>query len=545
MPLLDKYSAPLTAKAAEHLLRRTMFGASRTDITALTGKTIDQALDTLLKDQPAPPPPTIPGQSTTWIGNTSRSQAEGEYNNHTKAWWISRMANESLSITEKMTVFWHNHFVSTFGAVNDTRYLYKQHQTLRRNVLGNFKTFVREITIDPAMLVYLNGNRNVAGAPQENYARELQELFTIGKGPEISQGNYTTYTEDDVKAAARVLTGWIDVNDTVTSRFRPALHDNKNKQFSAAYQNTIITGRTGTTEADGLAEIDDMLTMIFKQNATSEYIVSKFYRFFVNSNITPAITNEFIKPLAKIFRDSGYEIKPVLRALFGSIHFFDEKIVGCMIKTPLDLIVGAFRSTKSPMYTIPVPTTLQTLLNEYNTFWYGSSNTGGVLQTLAVLQQDIFGLPNVAGWQAYYQEPLFYQTWINTATMPLRGKFTDYFVKGWRLSRDTVFMPFDSVKFLESLPTPRFATADIVVENFTEHFYAIDLTDDQKDYLVHTILMSNPKSSSVWTDNRYIWSEEWNAYLLTPLDPIKKNTVKARLDALLIYMMKIAEYQIM
>ena len=118
------------------------------------------------------------------------------------------MLNEQASLREKMVLFWHNHFVTALGTIGDPRYGFRYNALLRKYALGNFKELALAITIDGAMLKYLNGNRNSKAAPDENYARELQELFTIGKGPEIGPGDYTNYTEDDVKAAAKVLTGW-------------------------------------------------------------------------------------------------------------------------------------------------------------------------------------------------------------------------------------------------------------------------------------------------------------------------------------------------
>lgn len=523
MPLLDKYPAPLTAKAAEHLLRRTMFGATRADIAALTGKTIDQAMDILLKDQPTPSAPIDPTTGQTWLNDTSRSNNDGAYNAYMKAWWMGLMATQPISIAEKMTLFWHNHFASSWSVVNDTRYMYKQHQTLRKNALGNFRTFVREITIDPAMLRYLNGNRNVVGSPQENYGRELQELFTIGKGPEISQGNYTTYTEDDVKAAARVLTGWTDNVGPVTSSFTANRHDTTNKQFSAAYQNTVITGRTGANA--GLDELNDMIAMILRQNATSEYIVGKFYRYFVNSTITATITNEVIKPLAKIFRDGDYEIKPVIRALLSSIHFFDNSIIGCQIKTPLDLVVGTIRQLQ-----IRLPQASQPI------FYYGFFRQVQNLTTQ--LQQDLFELPNVAGWQAYYQEPLFYQIWINTATMPNRANLSNTVINGWTIGDQATNQQqrfaLDSVTFLQQFPNPEDPIK--VIDNLTQNFFAIDLTDDQKDELLKKVLLPNLPE--------YEWTKEWSDFMATPSDTNKRNLIKTKLDNLVRYMMRIAEYQI-
>ncbi|MCU0426642.1 MAG: DUF1800 domain-containing protein [Candidatus Kapabacteria bacterium] len=532
MALLDKYPATLTAKAAEHLLRRTMFGATRAHIATLTGRTIDQALDTLLQNQAAPAPPVDPATGQTWVNDTGRNQNDGQYNNWMKAWWLGLMATSPISLTEKMTLFWHNHFVSSWSVVNDSRYMYKQNVLLRQNALGNFKTLVREISIDPAMLRYLNGNRNTAAAPQENFARELQELFTIGKGPEISAGNYTTYTEQDVRAAARVLTGWTDNQTTVTSSFAVARHDTGDKQFSAAYQNTVIRGRNTATA--GLEELNDLLDMIFRQNATSEYICRKLYRFFVNFEVTATIENEVVKPLAKTLRDNNFEIKPVLRQLLGSVHFFDNSVIGAMIKTPLDLVIGTIRQMQ---IAIPNPTTQRAFY--YNFFEQQRSLS-------AALQMDVLEIPNVAGWSVYYQEPLYYKIWINSATMPTRGDFANTLVGreeqtnggGWTLTNRatgaTMRLTFDSITYLQQFPNPEDPIR--VIDNLTENFYAIDLTSEQKKDLLEKVFLPNLPE--------YEWTMEWNEFMRTPNDTQKRNVIKTRLDKLIRYMMKVAEYQI-
>ncbi len=527
MALLDKISAPLTAKAAEHLLRRTMFGATRADIAALTGKTIDQALDMLLATQPAPPVPVSPTSGQTWLNNTSRDQNDGLNIRYMKAWWLGLMATQPISITEKMTLFWHNHFASAWSVVNDSRYMYKQHALLRSSALGNFKTMAREISFDPAMLVYLNGRNNTAAAPQENYARELQELFTIGKGAEVSAGNYTTYTEQDVRAAARVLTGWTVIDSTVTSGFVANRHDTTDKQFSAAYQNTVIRGRSGANA--GLDELNDLLDMIFRQNATSEYICRKLYRFFVNFEVTPTVEREVIVPLGKTLRDNNFEIKPVLRQLLGSQHFFDANLIGCMIKTPLDLVIGLVRQMQ-----INFPP-LATQREYYYLYFDQLANLS------TTLQMNVFELPNVAGWSVYYQEPLFYQIWINSATMPARADLSNTLINGWGLrnaAMATTRVTFDSVAFLEQFPNPEDVLK--VMDNLTEHFFAIDLTSSQKDELISGQLLPGLPGTEAME-----WSTEWSSYKLTPTDTAKKNTIQQRLNRLIQYMIKLAEYQMM
>ena len=190
------------------------------------------------------------------------------------------------------------------------------------------------------MQKYLKGEKKTATAPNENYGRELQELFTIGKD---ATGN-PPYTEDDVKAAARVLTGWR--NDLVAgttsangfnSYFDPAKHDTADKQFSAFYNYTQINGLSGT---GAVSELDDLLNMIFAKDEVSLFICRKLYRYFVYYEIDAATEQNVIVPLAAVFRSNNYEIVPVLDVLFRSEHFFDVLNQGCLIKNPIDFSVG-------------------------------------------------------------------------------------------------------------------------------------------------------------------------------------------------------------
>ncbi len=253
---LTPYSGVWTKEEVVHLLKRTMFGANPDDVVYFSGKTMSQAVDELLNPvAPIPQPPvkdyttsgagtpdTAIAAGTTWVNDYS-TDGTIQYNRRMslKKWGIGQMINQDRSIREQMTLFWHNHFATESVTIDDAQQLYKHHSLLRSNALGNFKTLVRAITIDPGMLHYLNGYLNTNTAPDENYGRELQELFTIGKE------NTPNYTEDDVKAAARVLTGWRIDFTTNTSHFDPTKHDISNKQFSSFYNNTVITGRSGTS----------------------------------------------------------------------------------------------------------------------------------------------------------------------------------------------------------------------------------------------------------------------------------------------------------
>src|SRR6185295_12698887 len=227
---LTPYTGSWGPKEVTHLLKRTMFGATVADVNYFKTKTLAQAVDELLTPLAAPDPPVNNYNDTTadpdvpagqtWV-NAAHSKVTNINNLRTSSlisWWTGLQLNQGRSITEKMVLFWHNHFVTQRPNVNPASYQYKYNALLRACALGNFKDFVKQMTMNPAMLVYLNGNANVKGAPDENYARELQELFTMGKGPD------SKYTEDDVKAAAKVLTGYKDEITTAAYTFNPNKH---------------------------------------------------------------------------------------------------------------------------------------------------------------------------------------------------------------------------------------------------------------------------------------------------------------------------------
>lgn len=524
MALIDAYTQNLTARQVSHLLRRTNFGATSAQIKSFTGKKIDVVVQQLLAFQPVPPDPTDENQKTShdlvWGGPTlvdaDRNNFDGARRAKLKYWWMGLMTNQAVSLTEKMTLFWQNHFVSTSTIVQDVRFLYRQNQLLRKFAFGNFRNFVIEITKDPAMLVYLSGNSNVVGKPNENYARELMELFTIGRG---------NYTEDDVKAAARILTGWRSLNyrsttvATIASEFRSAQHDTADKTFSDSYQKKIIKGRAGTTAGDD--ELKDLVTMILDQPETARFIVRKFYRFFVQADISAQIEKDFIEPLATIFR-KDYEIKPVLTALFKSQHFFDETLYGSQIKSPLDLIVGTFRNFS---YQVPDPVKERIKYDAATTYLYARSREQ---------QMDIIDQPNVFGWRPYYDTE-FYAIWINSTTLALRGGLTDYVVRGaTNINLDINTLSLPSLTSLPQVLTDK-DSVYVMVKELTDLMMAFPLAEDQIKYIVEQPLMAGAPY--------YEWMEIWNAYIKAPTDAMKKSAAKTRLDRMMVYILRLAEYQ--
>jgi uncharacterized protein (DUF1800 family) len=528
---LAPYNGAWGTEEVVHLLKRAMFGAKPEDVAYFKTTTVSQAVDELLNPSAGalnPPPPvkeydttgaTTPDTAvtpgTTWVNSyvndgTIDSRRRASF----KKWSFGLMINQDRSILEKMTLFWHNHFATETVDINWPITIYKHHALLRTNALGNFKTLVKDITLDVAMLRYLNGYLNTKAAPDENYARELQELFTLGKE------NNPNYTEDDVKAAARVLTGWRVDAATSTSNFDTNRHDTTNKTFSSFYGGTIITGRTGAT-AGGL-ELDDLLTMIFNKKAeVSRYIVSKLYRWFCYYTIDAATKANVIEPLAQIFRDNNWNIKPVLSALLKSEHFFDVLNRGCLIKSPLELTVNLCRE-----FSIVFPNAVD-YTDAYGMWEYIRSQASGS-------NQNYGDPPNVAGWPSYYQEPQFYELWINSDTLPKRNRFTDIMVTtGY--SRNGKNIKIDPIAFAKKMSNP--GDPNILITDILAILYRVPLSDSSRNTIKKNILLSGQ-------DQDYYWSNAWNGYIANPTDNMAFQTVNNRLRDLLKYFMNLAEYHL-
>ena len=526
---INPYTGPWTDNEIIHLLKRTMFGAKRNDIVYFRSRTVSQAVDELLNPtvpQPAPPikeyvTSTTPGvvpdgnivQGTTWINDinsdgTVQSQRRGSY----KKWMTGNLINQDRSIREKLVLFWIDHFGNETTDVGNTNWIYNQHALIRQYALGNFKTMIDAITKDVAMLRYLNGYLNLASAPDENYSRELMELFTLGKGPG------SQYTESDVKEAAKVLTGWQINGTTYTSFFNANRHSAGNKTFSSFFNNTVITGRTGSTA--GQLELTDLLNMIFAQQEVAKFIVRKFYRFFVYYAIDSTIEANVITPLADIFRSNNYEIKPVLSALFKSEHFFDKLSQGCYIKSPADHVIGSLREMNAQF---PALTDWDTNYGMWNFFYSNMVNTG----------QNLHDPPNVSGLPAYYQEPSFHEIWINADSLPKRNQFTDTMVNNG-FTRNGIRVRFDFVTYVSTFYNP--GNPNDLLDEAIKLVYRNEVTNETRKLIKTQILLSNQQ----WD---YYWTNAWMAYQASPTTA-NFNVINTRLRQLFQYLFNLAEYQL-
>lgn len=529
---LQEYTGTWNTAQVVHLLKRTLFGAKLTDINYFKSRTMQQAVDEILQQAAAPSSvplnnynvngytdPTGVAAWQTWI-NTGIALADKDLNEKRiesfKTWWLGQALNSNRSIHEKMVVFWHNHFATTTSVNTEkikAKFWYDHYLALRQHALGNFKNMVKSITLDPAMLYFLNGDSNLKESPNENYARELQELYTVGKGPN------SRYTEGDVKAAALVLTGHTVSATGFTYFFDAGKHDSSNKEFSAFYGNKIITGYSGP---GGASEVDELLDMIFSQEEMSKHICRKIYRYFIYYKIDNDIEQTIITPLAQVFRNNNFDIQPVLSVLFKSKHFFDMVYSSaCIIKSPLDFVIDLCHE-----FNVALPSPAD------------NAATYSVWQAIrfeaAEMQQELGSIPEVAGWYAYYQEPAFHELWVNTATYTRRNIFTDRMIADG-IMYDNQTIAIEPLAFAGQLANP--GDPNLLIDQSAEILLRYPLSVSAKEFIKRSILLSGQLQD-------YYWTNAWDAYKANPSDMAARAVVLARLQALYKYIMNLPEYHL-
>ena len=308
----------LSFSDTRHLVTRTALGAEWHGVKALEGKSRREAISILLKSAPirtAGLPALTPWANVTRMKQTNMGKGRARKMMRTegkrlKNWWMKHLLHTDTPVNEHMTLFWHNHFTSSLEKVEQPHLLYLQNQLLRRSAMGNFRTLIHAIARDPAMLVYLDGDKNVKGSPNENFARELLELFTVGRGH---------YTEADVKSAAIAFTGWGTDRNRGTYTYSQAKHDPRRFTFM---------GRTGAFTGDQIIDI------ILEKPRTAEYIAEKFWKEFV-SDAHPE--PQVIKRWGSVFRKSNYNIKALMSVVLNSNQFWSSKYRGTLTKSPCGL----------------------------------------------------------------------------------------------------------------------------------------------------------------------------------------------------------------
>ena len=595
MPSIEAHNQPLDKRLTKHLLRRACFHYSKAQLDQMTGKTATEILALLSVSKTYswqwPNDPVTNGansncagiqdgywiNSPNWTNSTYTCRQTPKRSMVAGWWWYNAIKQNTL--IDKLTWFLFTTFtVSKDDGAGKSAHFFDYLNLLQFYSDKSVKDLARKITFDNSMLYYLDNGDNNKNSPNENYAREFLELFTIGKGPQIADGDYTNYTEHDVVQAARVFSGVKFVanrdnldSDTVKLPHYPAgiptgyinvsKHDVSDKTFSAAFSNQTITGGSNTSAIH--SELDAFVDMVFDKLETAKNYVRKMYRMYVRSEWGQDVEDAIITPLAQQLQDNNYNLLDVLETLLKSKHFFDlddsdatNENIGGIVKNPMQYFNELITLLDVQ---IPNPETPQAAegsgwdtSNEnfrfYLFWWSFSHNT-----FFSFSGMDVFAPSTVAGYPGDYQAPAYDQAWFNSNNIVARyntilsiigGTYTDgkgngnnqiqgpqYTNSGgWYYTR--IWTDFNSTNFIvNSITNP--SSAETIVQELSELFYCEAIDADRVNYF-KTFLIHQGEPD-------YTWSNRWNEYT----NQGNESAVKLRLDELLSKMINAAEFQLM
>ncbi|QGG80125.1 DUF1800 family protein [Litorivicinus lipolyticus] len=416
----------MTAWESAYAQRKSGFDPSPREVREWTGQSRQAWVDHVMAN--LNPAATI--QAPTWTGLAVRHWGHGDLTSSDRSsfgkarqaevqalrgWWFQQMSSTRSPLAERMVLLWHNAFVVAFsGMRNRSDALWQHHQTLRQHAVGNYRELLGAMIRDPALLIYLDNTANTAKKPNENFARELFEIFTLGDGH---------YTEHDIREAARALSGWH------VSRFGP-LRFEVNPRATDHYGKTIFNRK-------GRFDGDDLVELILSQPASAEHLVKQLWNEFV-SNETP--DPDFVAHLSGVLVSSDYAIRPVLKALLSSESFWDPRWVGTSVKPPVELIVGALRSSQRPLMT-----------------------TQQATQLSAKMGQVLFDPPNVSGWG-------YGEYWLEPSLLVERDRALDGIAEGTMSMSGRMAMQAPATiatRPLQAGTTPELLTRELVLSYFT------------------------------------------------------------------------------
>ena len=451
-------------KQASHLLNRAGFGGTPMQVRMLADWGLERSVDHLIHFTGTTPAPVSEDQFDSTImapltaeeralyrkareaqrediveqfrqRRQERQRADRKQIRDMQKWWMTRIIETSRPLEEKMTLFFHGHFATGYRKIENSFHLFRQNQLYRKYALGNFGDLVFQVIRDPAMIAYLDNNRSRKQAPNENLARELMELFTLGEG--------VVYRESDIKQGARALTGYTFLGNKFI--FNKEQHDTERK---------TIFGKTGFFNGD------DFVKLILGRPECSEFIAWKLYRFFVNDLPDGPDKKQIavIKALAQLIRKNHYELAPALEILFQSRHFYDEVNTAAQIKSPVQLVVQGVRSLNTPVTDVNI-----------------------LIEACSIMGQTIFEPPNVKGWDGG-------RSWINTSTLYIRQNILTHLITGrtpYGYHTPESSLDFDPMHLLKTdAGTPDPKTPEEIVDHLTGIIFTNPVADDRKQPLI-------------------------------------------------------------
>ncbi|MDC6457375.1 DUF1800 family protein [Flavobacteriaceae bacterium] len=535
---IEKYTGEWGDAQKKHLLNRSLMGYAKYHLDDLQGLSLDEAIDLIFQAEELPLPindyypdtpqsvydelnrnlgesefkvePVPPGE--TWVeagfpGNSGPFMIQQSLNVHL----LKNQLRQKTSIHWKLCFFLHNLLPTSDEAGASAKAEWQYNNTIFKSAFQSYKQTIIDISTDPNMLWYLNLQFSKVENPDENFAREIQELFTVGKGPNAN------YTESDVKAFAKIFVGWEsdflshEKPGEIKTRFSWWNHDSSDKQLSSFYGNKLIRGRN---RENGAEEFYELIDIIFENEELPLYICRRLYQFFLYPDIDDNAEKNIIIPMAKIFSESEFSLVEPLKLLFKSEHFFDSNNFNSLIKSPIEFVYGGLKSLdlhKADFYT-----QIKNYKGE-NNYEVPEKYTNPITRDFYFYRRFITGLemqgccyfkpPNVSGWPSYYQAPVFDLFWINSKTISNRAQFGQDFKWGLMIDNDSsndysyIKIDMDYTKIIQLMEQP--GNLEKVVDQFLERFMTVDIGIDQKNDLMQVVL--NGVSPSHYTEiyNRY------------------------------------------
>lgn len=390
---------PWNLAKAGHLLRRTGFGFTAAELQRAQSDGPQATLDRLFSDMPPDPDSTAASDYAARERSLPRDASATQL----AAWWLHRILAGDRPLHEKMTLFWHDHFATSVVKVQQARFMLGHYRLLSEHALGDFRKLVAGMSFDPAMMIWLDTVESRKGKPNENYARELMELFTLGIGH---------YTEADIREAARAFTGYELVNNRIV--FSPRKHDDGGK---------LVFGKSGAWNGD------DIVRLCLEKPACARFIVTKLYRHFFSDLSAPSEAQ--VESAAAIYRDANYDMTTLLQTMLRSEHFFSPAVYRRKVKSPVEFAVGIIRGLEGNIGALPLA------------------------QRLENLGQQLFAPPSVKGWDGG-------RSWLNAQTLLLRGNLASALTS----TRDNTFADrCDPASYTKELRSPLAALKKLFLQD--------------------------------------------------------------------------------
>lgn len=531
MAAIDPYTGVLGLRLAKHLLRRSTYNFTKSTIEQFAQMNADAAVDQLM---------TFPGfkypegprddAGAAWLTATPSDDADYtgisavEARSMTQG-WIYHELYQNPSAEAKIATWLHTCFITSW--IGQILWANFDHwRLLFWGANSDFETLTNKITLDWVMMTYLNNNQNRKTSPNENYARELLELFTIRRGPQIGPGDYTNYTEYDIQQAAKVLTGFSGSTastfankdpDTGFARGIPNYnnHDTTDKTFSAAFGGQVISG--ATSEQDMYREVADFIAMIFAQEETAKSFVRRAYRFFVSDQLTAQAETEIITPLAQQLYSSGYQIKPMITTLLKSQWFYDkddsnpdDEVVGGKIRSDVDLRYQTLSFFQIPEQATVSPT--NTPKDFYQSLW----KTG-------IGSEGLTAPATVEGYPGFYKAPGYSKFWFTGSSIINRYSMVERALDGWAVRYIAPYgADIDIVEFVQNNFVNQEIALDLV-EQIIDYFLPESIDSDRFTYFYDLFLGTLSPTN---------WQFEWLGIMSGGNTSSVENSLRRLFDAL-------------